>query len=112
MRVDPPINRKGADVLFVAPSGDLLAEPGIFTLMGYLMVLHQSGLNYTWSTYASEGGNFGMFASHELMKRLNAKIYAEARRLGRQVDPRRRVRAHVARRAPVHGDHERARRLP
>jgi Fe-S oxidoreductase len=82
VRVDLPINKKGADVLFIAPSGDLLAEPGIFTLMGYLLVLHQSGLNYTWSTYASEGGNFGLFASHELMKRLNAKMYAEAKRLG------------------------------
>ncbi|MCL5270258.1 MAG: (Fe-S)-binding protein, partial [bacterium] len=82
IRVDVPINRKGADVLFVVPSGDVLADPGIYTLMGYMMVLHQSGLNYTWSTYASEGGNFGLFTSHEMMKRLNAKIYAEARRLG------------------------------
>jgi len=34
------------------------------------------------STYASEGGNFGLFTSHEMIKRLNAKIYAEAKRLG------------------------------
>ncbi|RME28996.1 MAG: (Fe-S)-binding protein, partial [Deltaproteobacteria bacterium] len=38
--------------------------------------------DYTWSTYASEGGNFGLFTSAETMKRLNAKIYAEAKRLG------------------------------
>ncbi len=31
---------------------------------------------------ASEGGNFGLFTSHEMIKRLNAKIYAEAKRLG------------------------------
>ncbi|MBD3165538.1 (Fe-S)-binding protein, partial [bacterium] len=36
----------------------------------------------TWSTFASEGGNFGLFHSHELMKRLNAKMYMEAERLG------------------------------
>ncbi|MCX8038206.1 MAG: (Fe-S)-binding protein [Candidatus Sumerlaeia bacterium] len=82
IRVDIPINKKGADVLFVIPSGDVMADPGIYTLMGYMMVLHESGLNYTWSTYASEGGNFGLFTSHEMIKRLNAKIYAEARRLG------------------------------
>jgi len=82
IRVDLPINKKGADVLFVVPSGDVMADPGIYTLIGYLMVLHESGLNYTWSTYASEGGNFGLFTSHEMMKRLNAKIYAEAKRLG------------------------------
>jgi len=40
------------------------------------------GFSYTWSTYASEGGNFGLFINNETMKRLNAKIYAEAKRLG------------------------------
>ncbi len=82
IKVDLPINKKGADILFVVPSGDYFADPGTFTLMGYLMLFHELGLNYTWSAYASEGGNFGLFNSHELMKRLNAKIYAEAKRLG------------------------------
>ena len=82
VRVDVPINRKGAEILFVTPSGDLMADPGTYTAMGYLALFHELGLNYTFSTYASEGGNFGLFASPELMKRLNAKIYAEAKRLG------------------------------
>ena len=78
----PTFNRKGAEILFVTPSGDVFADPGTYTLMGYLMLFHELGLDYTWSTYASEGGNFGLFTSHEMMKRLNAKIYAEAKRLG------------------------------
>ncbi|HHY95192.1 MAG TPA: (Fe-S)-binding protein [Firmicutes bacterium] len=82
IRVEPTYNRKGAEVLFITPSGDVFADPGIYTLMGYLMLFHEIGLDYTWSTYASEGGNFGLFTSHEVMKRLNAKMYAEARRLG------------------------------
>jgi Fe-S oxidoreductase len=82
VRVAIPINKKGAEILFVAPSGDLLADPGTYTCMGYLALLHELGVDYTWSTYASEGGNFGLFSSSELMKRLNAKIYAEAKRLG------------------------------
>jgi len=82
VRVEVPINRKGAEILFVTPSGDLLADPGTYTAMGYLALFHELGLDYTFSTYASEGGNFGLFASVELMKKLNAKIYAEARRLG------------------------------
>ena len=82
IRVEVPINKKGAEILFVTPSGDLFADPGTFTCMGYLMLFHEIGLDYTWSTYASEGGNFGLFSSHELMKRLNAKMYAEAKRLG------------------------------
>lgn len=80
--VDIPINKRGADILFVTPSGDFLAEPGTFTCMGYMMLFHELGLNYTFSTYASDGGNFGLFTSHEAMKNLNAKIYAEAKRLG------------------------------
>jgi Fe-S oxidoreductase len=81
-RIEPSFNRKGAEILFVAPSGDLFAEPGIYTCMGYLMLFEQLGLDYTMSTYASEGGNFGFFTSMEMAKRLNAKIYTEARRLG------------------------------
>lgn len=82
VRIEIPINKKGSEILFVTPSGDLFADPGTFTCMGYLMLFHEIGLDYTWSTYASEGGNFGLFTSHEMVKRLNAKIYAEARRLG------------------------------
>ncbi len=81
LNVEAPINRKGAEVLFIAPSADYFAVPHWFTLLGYLMLFHEIGLDYTWSTYASEGGNFGLFHSAELAKRLNAKIYAEARRL-------------------------------
>ncbi|ACV67538.1 sulfate reduction electron transfer complex DsrMKJOP subunit DsrK [Desulfohalobium retbaense] len=82
VKIDPPINKKGADILFITPSGDVFADPGTYTFMGYLMLFHELGLNYTLSTYASEGGNFGLFTSHEMIKRLNAKMYAEAKRLG------------------------------
>ncbi len=82
IRVDPSFNRKGAEILFVTPSGDLFGDPGTYTCMGYLMLLHEIGIDYTWSTYASEGGNFGFFTSMEMAKRLNYKIYAEAKRLG------------------------------
>jgi Fe-S oxidoreductase len=80
--VEAPINKKGAEVLFVAPSADYFATPHYYTLLGYLMLFHETGLDYTWSAYASEGGNFGLFHSAETMKRLNNKIYAEAKRLG------------------------------
>jgi Fe-S oxidoreductase len=81
VRVEAPINKKGAEVLFIVPSADYFASPHYYTLLGYLMLLHEVGLDYTFSAYASEGGNFGLFSSHEMMKRLNAKIYAEAKRL-------------------------------
>ena len=84
--VEPQYNKVGADILFITPSGDVFADPGTYTCMGYMMLFHflkeKYGLDVTWSTYASEGGNFGFFTSHEMMKRLNAKMYAEAKRLG------------------------------
>ena len=85
IKVTPSLNRKGAEILFITPSGDVFADPGTYTAMGYLILFHyleSLGLDITWSTYASEGGNFGFFTSHEMMKRLNAKMYAEAKRLG------------------------------
>jgi Fe-S oxidoreductase len=85
IRMEQDFNRKGAEILFITPSGDVFADPGTFTCMGYMMLFHylkDLGLDITWSTYASEGGNFGYFTSHEMAKRLNAKMYAEAKRLG------------------------------
>ncbi len=81
-----PINKKGADVLFITPSGDVFADPAIYTLMGYFLLFDflkkKHGFNWTMSAYASEGGNFGLFTSNEMVKRLNAKMYREAERLG------------------------------
>jgi Fe-S oxidoreductase len=86
VRMAPQFMKKGADILFITPSGDVFADPGTYTAMGYLMLFDylkkEYGLEVTWSTYASEGGNFGFFTSHETMKRLNSKMYAEAKRLG------------------------------
>jgi Fe-S oxidoreductase len=82
IKVEAPINKKGAEILFITPSADYFASPHYYTLLGYLALFHEIGLDYTWSTFASEGGNFGLFTSHEMIKRLNAKMYAEAKRLG------------------------------
>ncbi len=82
VRVEAPVNKKGAEVLLVVPSADYFGDPHYFGFLGYLALFHEVGLDYTLSTYASEGGNFGLFHSSEMMKRLNAKIYAEAKRLG------------------------------
>ncbi len=81
-RINVPINEKGHEVLFITPSGDLFADPGIYTFMGYLMLFDAIGLDYTLSTYASEGGNFGLFTSADMMKKLNGKMYSECNRLG------------------------------
>ena len=82
--IETPVtyNRKGAEILFITPSGDYFADPGSYTMMGYLLLFKYLDLDYTVSTYAAEGGNFGWFISHEMGKRLNIKMYEEAKRLG------------------------------
>ena len=63
IRPKTPFNEKGHEILFITPSGDVFADPGIYTFMGYLMLFHELDLDYTFSTYASEGGNFGSFTT-------------------------------------------------
>ena len=82
VHVECPVNRKGAEVLFVTPSADYFGDPHYYTFLGYLAIFHEIGLDYTMSSFASEGGNFGLFISNEMMKKLNSKIYSEAKRLG------------------------------
>ncbi len=82
VRVEAPVNKKGAEILVVVPSADYFGDPHYFGFLGYMALFHEIGLDYTLSAFASEGGNFGLFHSNEMMKRLNAKIYAEAKRLG------------------------------
>ncbi|MCP5112375.1 MAG: (Fe-S)-binding protein, partial [bacterium] len=82
VKVEAPINKKGAEVLFIMPSADYFASPHYYTLLGYLLLFHHIGLDYTLSAYASEGGNFGLFISHDMIKSLNNKAYREAKRLG------------------------------
>ncbi|MBU8932616.1 MAG: (Fe-S)-binding protein [candidate division Zixibacteria bacterium] len=82
VRVDAPVNKKGAEILFVVPSADYFGDPHYFGFLGYMSLFHEIGLDYTFSTFASEGGNFGLFHSSDMMKRLNSKIYMEAKRLG------------------------------
>ncbi len=82
IRPHVPLNEKGHEILFITPSGDAFADPGIYTFMGYLLLFHELGLDYTMSTYASEGGNFGSFTTFDMAKKINAKMYAEAERLG------------------------------
>ncbi len=81
IRVEAPIDKRGAEVLLVVPSADYFANPHYFTLLGYLALLHEMDIDYTFSPYATEGGNFGLFLDKYVAKKLNAKIYEDAKRL-------------------------------
>ena len=64
-----PLDIKNSEVLMVTPSADFFAEPHIDGLIGYAKVFHQSGVNWTLSSYASEAANFGMFiGNYDVMR--------------------------------------------
>jgi len=78
-----PIDKKGSDILLITPSADFFAEPHVDGLIGYAKVFHELGLDWTLSSYASEGANFGMFiGSYENMRKISLRIRKAALDLG------------------------------
>lgn len=70
-----PLDLEGAEILLVTPSADFFAEPHIDGLVGYGKVFHETGVTWTFSSYASEAANFGMFVgSYENMRRVSLRI--------------------------------------
>jgi Fe-S oxidoreductase len=49
--------------------------------MGYAKIFYAAGITWTTSTYASEGGNFGLFLDYRDLKKVNQRIVEGARRL-------------------------------
>jgi len=83
VKVRFPIDEKGAEVLLVVPSADFFAEPHVDGLIGYGKVLHQAGISWTFSSYAAEGGNFGLFiGSYNNTRELSRRVRKAALDLG------------------------------
>lgn len=72
-----PVNKEGADVLFVPPSADLFSNTD--TMMGCAKFFHAAGIDWTTSTYASEAGNFGLFLNYDHLTKLNRRLVDAAR---------------------------------
>ncbi len=83
VRVRLPLDEAGADILLVTPSADFFASPHIEGLIGYAKVLHEAGVSWTFSSYASEAANFGMFVgSYDNMQKVALRIRKAAEDLG------------------------------
>ena len=75
VRVALPLDREGADILLVTPSADFFASPHMEGLIGYAKVMREAGVSWTFSSYASEAANFGMFiGSHDNMQKVALRI--------------------------------------
>lgn len=82
VRVRLPLDEEGADILLVTPSADFFASPHMEGLIGYAKVMHEAGVKWTFSSHASEAGNFGMFiGSYETMEKIAGRIGKAARDL-------------------------------
>ncbi|MEW6513421.1 MAG: sulfate reduction electron transfer complex DsrMKJOP subunit DsrK [Pseudomonadota bacterium] len=78
-----PLDVQGAEVLLVTPSADFFAEPHIESLIGYGKVFHAAGISWTFSSYASEAGNFGLFdGDYEMMRKVAQRVRKAALELG------------------------------
>jgi Fe-S oxidoreductase len=74
---------KGAEVLLITPSADFFAEPHIDSLIGYAKVFHAAGVSWTFSSKASEAGNFGMFiGNYEQLRKIALRVRDAALELG------------------------------
>jgi Fe-S oxidoreductase len=50
-------------------------------MIGYAKLFHAAGVSWTTSTYASEGGNFGLFLNYEHLQKVNKRLVDAARQL-------------------------------
>ncbi|MEW5946603.1 MAG: (Fe-S)-binding protein [bacterium] len=76
-----PIDKKGSEVFFVPPSGDVLVNPE--ALMGIAKVFYVLGVEWTTSSTHFDGANYGLFTGDDAaMKAENKQYVEEARRLG------------------------------
>ena len=75
VRVELPLDKQRADILLVTPSADFFASPHMEGLIGYAKVMHEAGVNWTFSSHASEAANFGMFiGSYDNMQKVALRI--------------------------------------
>jgi Fe-S oxidoreductase len=70
-----PYDQVGAEVFFVPPSGDLLVNPE--AVMGIAKVFHKMGVNWTLSSKAFDGANYGLFTGDDKSMKEDNKLYIE-----------------------------------
>lgn len=79
-----PVDKIGAEIFFVPPSGDVLVNPD--AIMGIAKVFYALGTNWTMSSRMFDGANYGLFTGDDnAMKADNKNYIEEAKRLGCQV---------------------------
>jgi Fe-S oxidoreductase len=68
-----PYDQVGAEIFFVPPSGDLLVNPE--AVMGIAKVFHKLGVNWTLSSRAFDGANYGLFTGDDASMKEDNKLF-------------------------------------
>ncbi len=115
VQVAPPYMEKGADILFITPSGDVFADPGTYTCMGYMLLFPLPERKIRPEGHLEHirfrGRQLRLLYLPRNHEAAQLQDVRRGQASGRQMDSGRRVRAHVAGDFPVHGHHERSGRL-
>ncbi len=79
-KVEIPIDKVGAHYFLVPPSGDVLVNAE--SIMGIAKVFHAVGADWTLSSKAFDGANYGLFTGNDKDMKEDNKLYIEeAKRL-------------------------------
>ncbi len=79
-----PVDKHPSDVFFVPPSGDVLVNPD--AVMGAAKVFHVLGVDWTMSSGAFDGANYGLFTGDDNAMKEDNKLYVEeAKKIGCKV---------------------------
>jgi Fe-S oxidoreductase len=71
-----PLDREGAEVFFLPPSGDVLVYAE--NLMGMAKIFHAAGIDWTMSSRAFDGSNFGFTTGNNFSMKYENKHYIDA----------------------------------
>lgn len=75
-----PVDKEGAEIFFVPPSGDVLVNPD--AIMGIAKVFYVMGTDWTMSSRMFDGANYGLFTGDDAaMKADNQNYIKEAKHL-------------------------------
>lgn len=79
-----PVDKVGAEIFFVPPSGDVLVKPE--ALMGIAKIFYQLGADWTMCTQMFDGANYGLFTGDDQsMKEETQRCITEAKKLKSKV---------------------------
>ena len=107
IHVDIPLNKKGAEILFVAPSADYFADPGTYTCMGYLHAVPRTRPQLHLEHLCLRRRELRSLHLPRDDQAAERQDLRGGQAAGREMDHRRRMRPHVAGPPPVHGHPER-----